>query len=89
MAQMDESGELAEALKSAGKDAEGAGDLNSRLAKLIKQAPVMVFMKGEPKAPRCGFSRTLVGILNGTGYVEACSAMTRPFYSYMSINIDY
>jgi glutaredoxin-related protein len=38
-------------------------DLNERLAKLVKAAPVMLFMKGTPSAPQCGFSRTLVGIL--------------------------
>lgn len=30
---------------------------------LVNRAPVMIFMKGEPKAPRCGFSRQLVEIL--------------------------
>jgi hypothetical protein len=38
-------------------------DLNTRLAKLVKAAPVMLFMKGTPSAPQCGFSRKLVGIL--------------------------
>ncbi|CAN7985016.1 unnamed protein product, partial [Ixodes hexagonus] len=33
-----------------------------RLEQLIRKAPVMVFMKGSPDAPRCGFSRTLVDI---------------------------
>jgi glutaredoxin-related protein len=40
-----------------------AEDINVRLAKLVKAAPVMLFMKGTPSAPQCGFSRTLVGIL--------------------------
>ena len=40
-----------------------AEDLNERLGKLVKAAPVMLFMKGTPSAPQCGFSRTLVGIL--------------------------
>ena len=38
-------------------------DLNKRLEKLVKAAPVMLFMKGTPSAPQCGFSRQLVGIL--------------------------
>lgn len=41
--------------------------LEDRLKTLIKLADVMVFMKGNPANPRCGFSRTLVGILNETG----------------------
>lgn len=65
MTQMDESGELGELLRGASGD--GGSDLNTRLKNLIARAPVMVFMKGEPSAPRCGFSRTLVGILNQTG----------------------
>lgn len=28
-----------------------------RLEALVNQAPVMLFMKGSPEAPRCGFSR--------------------------------
>lgn len=33
------------------------------LAELVKAAPVMLFMKGTPSAPQCGFSRQLVAIL--------------------------
>ena len=40
-----------------------AEDLNERLGKLVKAAPIMLFMKGTPSAPQCGFSRTIVGIL--------------------------
>ena len=39
-------------------------NLESRLQALINQAPVMLFMKGIPEAPRCGFSRTIVSHLN-------------------------
>ncbi|CAN7951935.1 unnamed protein product [Ixodes pacificus] len=38
----------------------------SRLEQLIRKAPVMVFMKGSPEAPRCGFSRTLMDIFKRT-----------------------
>ncbi|PFX21574.1 glutaredoxin-3-like [Stylophora pistillata] len=38
-------------------------DLNKRLQSLISAAPVMVFMKGNPEGPRCGFSRKLCEIL--------------------------
>ena len=38
-------------------------DLTERLAKLVKAAPVMLFMKGTPSAPQCGFSQKIVGIL--------------------------
>lgn len=37
--------------------------LNERLKKLTGAAPVMLFMKGSPSAPQCGFSRQLVAIL--------------------------
>lgn len=39
-------------------------DLNVRLKKLINSAPVMLFMKGKPEEPRCGFSRQIVQLLN-------------------------
>jgi Grx4 family monothiol glutaredoxin len=35
----------------------------ARLEQLVKAAPVMLFMKGTPSSPQCGFSRQLVGIL--------------------------
>jgi Grx4 family monothiol glutaredoxin len=37
--------------------------LFERLGNLVKAAPVMLFMKGTPSAPKCGFSRQLVGQL--------------------------
>lgn len=41
--------------------------LEERLRALINQAPVMLFMKGTPDAPKCGFSNTIVGILREAG----------------------
>lgn len=38
--------------------------LEERLKKLINQAPCMLFMKGNPTNPRCGFSRTIVSLLD-------------------------
>lgn len=38
-------------------------ELFKRLADLVKAAPVMLFMKGTPSSPQCGFSRQLVGLL--------------------------
>lgn len=38
---------------------------DERLKQLINQAKCMLFMKGNPQAPRCGFSRTITGILDG------------------------
>lgn len=37
--------------------------LHKRLSNLVKAAPVMLFMKGTPSAPQCGFSRQLVALL--------------------------
>lgn len=37
--------------------------LGERLAQLVKRHHVMLFMKGLPSAPRCGFSRQIVEIL--------------------------
>ncbi|KAK1769928.1 thioredoxin-like protein [Phialemonium atrogriseum] len=38
-------------------------ELFKRLEELVKAAPVMLFMKGTPGSPQCGFSRQLVAIL--------------------------
>ncbi|CAB3374064.1 Hypothetical predicted protein [Cloeon dipterum] len=32
---------------------------------LVNKAPVLLFMKGDPKEPRCGFSRQIVSLLDG------------------------
>jgi len=42
-------------------------ELHTRLSNLVKAAPVMLFMKGTPSAPQCGFSRQLVSILRENG----------------------
>ncbi|KAJ8652541.1 Grx4 family monothiol glutaredoxin [Lichtheimia ornata] len=44
-------------------DVKPAKDLNSRLKELIESANVMVFIKGTPSQPRCGFTRQLIDIL--------------------------
>lgn len=47
--------------------ATSEAELHARLSELVRAAPVMLFMKGTPSAPQCGFSRQLVGILRGEG----------------------
>jgi Grx4 family monothiol glutaredoxin len=42
-------------------------ELHARLSNLVKAAPVMLFMKGTPSAPECGFSRQLVSLLRENG----------------------
>ncbi|XP_068957794.1 glutaredoxin-3 [Petaurus breviceps papuanus] len=39
-------------------------EFNLRLKKLTNAAPCMLFMKGSPQQPRCGFSKQMVEILN-------------------------
>ncbi|CAG9807150.1 unnamed protein product [Chironomus riparius] len=43
-----------------------SGSLEDRLKALINKARVMIFMKGNREAPKCGFSRTLIQIMNDT-----------------------
>ncbi|XP_059472066.1 glutaredoxin-3 [Neocloeon triangulifer] len=38
---------------------------NEFYKELVNKAPVLLFMKGDPKEPRCGFSRQIVAILDG------------------------
>lgn len=57
--EMDASGDLAPMLPK-------KRTLNDRLKELINRVPLMVFMKGDRNTPRCGFSRTMIGILNET-----------------------
>ncbi|CAK4611385.1 hypothetical protein LEN26_010338 [Aphanomyces euteiches] len=43
--------------------------MDQQLSALVNRAPVMIFIKGSPDAPQCGFSRQLIEILNGAGFV--------------------
>ncbi|XP_074640333.1 glutaredoxin 3-like [Tubulanus polymorphus] len=54
-------------LVSSGEFKSTLGSLNDRLKELINKAKVMLFMKGNPETPRCGFSRTVIEIMNETG----------------------
>jgi Grx4 family monothiol glutaredoxin len=44
-----------------------APSLNERLAALVKRHHIMLFMKGLPSAPQCGFSRQIVAMLDAEG----------------------
>jgi Grx4 family monothiol glutaredoxin len=62
--ELDESGELDGMLQNADNYGRYAAPrLQDRLRSLIASAPVMVFMKGTPDSPRCGFSRQLIDLL--------------------------
>jgi len=37
--------------------------LEERICKLLASSPVLLFMKGSPEEPRCGFSRRVVAAL--------------------------
>ncbi|CAE6416300.1 unnamed protein product [Rhizoctonia solani] len=45
------------------KKEETTEELNERMRGLMNQSKVVLFMKGNPDAPRCGFSRQTVAIL--------------------------
>lgn len=49
--------------ESEDEEEETEEELQERLTKLVNAAPVMLFMKGSPSEPKCGFSRQIVGIL--------------------------
>ena len=42
-------------------------DVNKRIEQLLKDNKVMLFMKGTPSFPQCGFSARAVAILNELG----------------------
>ena len=48
-------------------EAEQKLELKAKLERLIKADDVVLFMKGSPSEPRCGFSRKAVGMLNEVG----------------------
>jgi monothiol glutaredoxin len=48
-------------------DAATANPVHDFIAKTVGEHPVVLFMKGEPDQPRCGFSATVVQILDQVG----------------------
>ena len=56
-------------------------DINTRLSALINSAPIVLFMKGTPDMPQCGFSANVVKMLNQ----EAVSFNTFNILSDMDI----
>jgi len=58
---------LSKVPKECKKNESSGGSLDDRLKALIRKSPVMLFMKGSPAEPKCGFSRKAVGLLSGAG----------------------
>lgn len=46
---------------------EVQGELQEKIQSLIHSSNVVLFMKGNPQFPQCGFSANVVGILNQLG----------------------
>ncbi|KAK9092532.1 hypothetical protein Syun_027443 [Stephania yunnanensis] len=63
--------ELAKENNSAKTDAQSSeivdDTLKTRLQQLVQSHPVMLFMKGSPEQPKCGFSRKVVDVLKEEG----------------------
>jgi monothiol glutaredoxin len=45
-------------------------DIQQRIKEQVTMHPVMLYMKGNPQFPQCGFSANAVGILNALGVKE-------------------
>ena len=47
-----------------------AMDIKQRIKEQVTAAPVVLYMKGTPQAPQCGFSALAVQVLNACGVQE-------------------
>mmetsp|Transcript_37122 Transcript_37122/g.60783 ORF Transcript_37122/g.60783 Transcript_37122/m.60783 type:complete len:137 (+) Transcript_37122:111-521(+) len=54
---------------------QGVDEIQALIKKQVDDNPIMLYMKGTPSAPSCGFSMQTVRILNATGA------------SYSSVNV--
>src|SRR5438552_19050719 len=54
--------------------------MGAKLAELVKSKDVVLFMKGSRHFPQCGFSATVVGILDkvGVGKYETVNVLSDP-----------
>lgn len=43
------------------------GDVNERISSAIKENRILIFMKGNPDSPQCGFSAATVDVFNQLG----------------------
>lgn len=75
MKEMQESGDFVEQLdveefvskagmESVGREDAAASSLKQKIHQLVNRHRIMLFMKGIPSSPRCGFSRQIVEILD-------------------------
>lgn len=44
--------------------------INKKIIKQLESSPVVLYMKGNPNAPACGFSRAIVEVLRREGLSE-------------------
>eukprot|EP00475_Leptophrys_vorax_P038239 TRINITY_DN6708_c0_g1_i3.p1 TRINITY_DN6708_c0_g1~~TRINITY_DN6708_c0_g1_i3.p1 ORF type:complete len:399 (+),score=-23.73 TRINITY_DN6708_c0_g1_i3:74-1198(+) len=59
------------------KASGGGGSIEERLKALVASQPVMLFMKGTPEQPRCGFSRKVVTPCAALTWHSAASTFSR------------
>ena len=52
-----------------------------RIEAIIGGEDIVVFMKGDPAAPKCGFSAAVVKVLDACGSAEGFSLCTTPICS--------
>ena len=62
---------------------EGLEDVLKLIERQVKENPIMLYMKGTPSRPQCGFSMTAVRILN------AVINFNLQFFMYISFQILY
>jgi len=54
-------------MTDAATETKSSGPVHDFIAKAVSEHPVVLFMKGEPEQPRCGFSAVVVQILDHLG----------------------
>lgn len=69
MKQMIESGDFELKLKQQNIN-ERNKDIQTYLQGIINRAPLMLFIKGTPEVPRCGFTKELITLLSKAGVTE-------------------
>jgi Grx4 family monothiol glutaredoxin len=65
--EMKEEGSLKEQLGISSEQATAPVPLEERLSQLVNRHHIMLFMKGLPSAPKCGFSAKIVALLDAEG----------------------
>ncbi len=63
-------------------------DVNTRLGEIVKSGDVVLFMKGTPLFPQCGFSSRAIAILDHLSGVEGALLAGKALHDHLGVLVN-